>query len=142
MMLQPERLSHLDGSRSRARVLIVDDSEEIVAMLAEDLERAGHAVSTATDGVQALALAEHVRPHLAVVDLRLPRLSGWEVARRLRARFQGEILLAALTGWSAPGDRERSRLAGFDRHLTKPVTLRELRALAAAALEPRAPRWS
>src|SRR5215510_4372405 len=101
----------------RCRILIVDDSEEVVSTLAEELTMLGHVVATATDGVQALAVAEQARPHLALVDLRLPRLSGWEVARRLRARFGGGILLAALSGWSAPGDHDRSKTAGFDRHL-------------------------
>ena len=119
----------MDVRALRCRILIVDDSEEIVAILAAELARAGHLVTTATDGVQALAVAEHARPELALVDLRLPRLSGWEVGRRLRARFGDAILLAALTGWSTPGDRDRSRLAGFDHHLTKPASLGELRTL-------------
>ena len=121
--------------RPRCRILLVDDSEEIVTLLAEELSRAGHVVATATDGLQALAVAEQTRPHLALIDLRLPRLSGWEVARRLRARFGASVLLAALTGWSAPGDHARSKAAGFDRHLTKPTPFAELRALIVAALD-------
>jgi CheY-like chemotaxis protein len=119
----------------RCRILVADDSEEVLQFLTDYLARCGHAVATATDGIEALAVAEQTRPHLVLLDLRLPRLCGWEVARRLRARFGGSIFLAALTGWSAPRDRERSMAAGFDRHLTKPATLIELRALAREALE-------
>ena len=130
--------SIMDGvrvaERPGCRVLVVDDADEVLAVIADDLTRAGHRVATATDGVVALAVAEQVRPQLALLDLRLPRLSGWELARRLRARFGPSLTIVALTGWSVPGDRERSRAAGFDRHLTKPVTLRELRALAREAL--------
>lgn len=124
----------MDVRSARCRILIVDDSEEIVSILAAELARAGHLVTTATDGVQALAVAEQARPQLALVDLRLPRLNGWEVGRRLRARFGSSILLTALTGWSTPGDRDRSKQAGFDRHLTKPASLREIRALIDAAM--------
>ena len=118
----------------RRRILLVDDCEEILKILADALRSSGSLVETATDGIQALALAEELRPQLAVLDLRLPRLGGWEVARRLRARFGRAIFLAALTGWGAPGDRQRSMTAGFDRHLTKPTPLREIRALADEAM--------
>jgi CheY-like chemotaxis protein len=122
-------------ARAKCRILLVDDSVEVLDALAEVLTVAGYEVVTATDGVTAIALALQELPNLVLIDLRLPQLSGWEVARRLRARFGDRIVLAALTGWSAPGDRARSRAAGFDHHLTKPASLRELRALALEALE-------
>lgn len=94
--------------RPRGRILVVDDSEEIASLLAEMLRHEGDVIATAGDPVEALAIAEQLRPHLGLLDLRLPRMSGWELARRLRARFDGAIVLAAVTGWSSPGDRQRS----------------------------------
>ena len=115
------------------RILLVDDSEEIVNTLGETLSLAGFSVATASGGREALAVAAQHRPQLVLCDLRMPSMSGWEVARQLRSRYGGSMMLAAMSGWSSPGDRERSLDAGFDRHLTKPATMKELRALAAEA---------
>lgn len=115
------------------RILLIDDSEEIVNTLGESLELAGFSVATASGGREALAVAEQHRPQLVLCDLRMPTMSGWEVARKLRERFGQSVMLAALSGWSSPGDHARSKSAGFDRHLTKPATLAELRALASEA---------
>ena len=127
------------GENVSGNVLLVDDSPDLIDVIAEDLAGSGHRVAVAANGAQALDMAEHVPPDLALVDLRMPGLSGWEVARRLRARYGERILIVAYTGWSTPGDRARSVAAGFDRLLRKPATLVELRALAEEAIT-RSPR--
>ena len=105
-----------------SRVLVVDDNEDAAASLGMLLEMAGHEVRTAHDGEAALAAAEDFRPDVAFLDIGLPRMNGYEVAERIRGQAWGnEILLIALTGWGQDSDRLRSKEAGFDRHLVKPV---------------------
>jgi PAS domain S-box-containing protein len=118
---------------TRHRVLVVDDNEDAVESLATLLRIAGHFVQVAHDGASAIALAETARPDVVVLDLGMPRMSGFEVARWLRRQPWGAaIRLIAVTGWGQEEDRRRSREAGFDRHLTKPVDPDEL----LAQLEP------
>ena len=94
------------------------------------LSHDGHDVKLAHDGEQALRLSATFKPDVALLDLGMPRLSGYEVAKRLRAGG-GEMLLIAITGWGQSSDRERSAVAGFDHHLTKPVDYDVLSALLA-----------
>jgi two-component system CheB/CheR fusion protein len=115
------------------RVLVVDDNVDAVESLATLLRLAGHSVQIAHDGAAAIALAETARPDVAVLDLGMPRLSGFDVARWLRRQPWGaDIRLIAVTGWGQEEDRRRSREAGFDSHLTKPVDPDELLAQLAA----------
>ncbi len=110
-----------DGSL-RARILVADDNYDAAQSLALMLGMEGHDVRTASDGLEALRVAEEFRPQLALLDIGMPRLDGYETARRLRERpWAGSLLLFALTGWGQEEDRERARRAGFDRHLVKPV---------------------
>ncbi len=105
-----------------ARVLVVDDNEDSAASLAMLLEMVGHEVRTAHDGEEALAAAEDFRPDVAFLDIGLPRMNGHEVAERIRRQPWGkDMTLIALTGWGQDSDRLRSKEAGFDRHLVKPV---------------------
>jgi two-component system CheB/CheR fusion protein len=114
---------------TRHRVLVVDDNEDAVDSLATLLRISGHSVQVAHDGASAIALAETARPDVVVLDLGMPRMSGFEVARWLRRQPWGAaIRLIAVTGWGQEEDRRRSREAGFDRHLTKPVDPDELLA--------------
>jgi CheY-like chemotaxis protein len=84
----------------------------------------GHEVRTAADGNQALALAAAFRPQVAILDIGMPGLNGYEVARKLRAEPWGrDVLLVALTGWGQQEDVKRSVDAGFDCHMTKPADL-------------------
>ncbi len=116
------------------RVLVADDNADAVRILAALLELEGHEVRSAGDGVEALEVAAAFRPELAFLDIGMPRMDGYEAARRLRAIPGLErIRLAALTGWGAPEDRARSRAAGFDHHLLKPAAAGDIRALLAAA---------
>ena len=104
------------------RVLLVDDNLDSCESLAQLLELSGHEVKTAPDGPAALRLAEEMKPEIVVCDLGLPGMSGYEVARELRSRAWGAgMYLAALTGFGQDSDRERTREAGFDIHLVKPV---------------------
>jgi PAS domain S-box-containing protein len=109
------------------RVLIVDDNEDGATSLARILEIAGHTTATAHDGYEALTAAERFRPHVVLLDLGLPKLNGYEACRRLREQPWGkDVLMVAVTGWGAETYRQRSREAGFDTHVVKPVNSNEL----------------
>ncbi|HEU5073047.1 MAG TPA: ATP-binding protein, partial [Polyangiaceae bacterium] len=108
-------------SRTR-RVLVVDDNRDAADMLGAALELMGNEVFTAYDGKSALGLAAQHRPEVVLLDLGMPEVDGYEIARRLRSEPWGsQLKLVALTGWGQLGDRQRSREAGFDQHLVKPV---------------------
>jgi CheY-like chemotaxis protein len=118
----------------RRRVLIADDNADALSTMAMLLEMEGHEVHTAGDGEQAVAQAEAVRPDIAILDIGMPRLSGHEVAARIRSSDWGQgMLLIALTGWGQAHDQERARAAGFDHHCTKPVDLGQLLGLVDGA---------
>jgi CheY-like chemotaxis protein len=111
----------------RRKVLLVDDNEDALVLLGEALTLAGYDVRTASDPITALERAGEVKPMAAVLDIGLPVMDGYELARRLRATPGLEDLkLVALTGYGQPGDRARAREAGFDEHLVKPVVVDEL----------------
>ena len=111
-------------------VLLADDNHDALEILAEYLKLNGFRVDTAPDGEQAAALASGSRPDVMVLDIGMPGLSGYEVARRVRAEPWGsDVLLIAATGWGQERDREKAVEAGFDRHLTKPFDPAELVAL-------------
>jgi CheY-like chemotaxis protein len=104
------------------RILVVDDNRDAADSCAMLLELSGHRVRTAYNGTQALQLGENLLPHVVLLDIGLPDLNGYEVARRIRATPWGAKLpLVAVTGWGKEEDRERAFAAGFDHHLTKPV---------------------
>ena len=114
----------------RHRVLVVDDNTDAAESLATLLQINGHETRLAHDGTAALAEAAAFRPDVVLLDIGLPKLSGHEVARQIRAQpWGGEILLVALTGWGQDEDRRKSREIGFDHHLVKPVDLAELTQL-------------
>ncbi|HVQ17033.1 MAG TPA: PAS domain S-box protein, partial [Vicinamibacterales bacterium] len=119
--------SHADVSEPpspavRRRVLIVDDSEDGAESLAMLLQLSGHETHVAHDGVEAIEAAEKFRPGVVLLDIGLPRLNGYEVCHRLRKEpWAKDLVLVALTGWGQEEDRHRSREAGFDAHMVKPV---------------------
>jgi CheY-like chemotaxis protein len=115
----------------RRHILIVEDSADNREMLQALLEYEGHRVEVASDGLEALQAAARSRPEVALIDIGLPGIDGYEVARRMRAGLGHQIVLVALTGYGRPEDRQRSAAAGFDSHLTKPPDLRELHAVLA-----------
>jgi CheY-like chemotaxis protein len=104
------------------RILLADDNRDAAESLAIILRLEGHEVELAHDGVAALrAFARH-RPDVALLDIGMPKTSGYEVARQIRANPEGaRVLLIAITGWAQDSDKAQSRAAGFDHHLTKPV---------------------
>jgi len=109
------------GGASR-QVLIADDNEDAALTLAMLLEVSGHRVVVAHDGEEALARYEEIRPEVVLLDIGMPKLDGYEVARRLRGRDDGgPSLMVALTGWGQASDKARAVEAGFDLHFTKPV---------------------
>ncbi len=118
------------------RVLVVDDNEDAAEMLSEALTELGYSVRSAADGPSALVVAAAFRPHVALLDIGLPVMDGYEVGRRLRtADGQAQLRLVALTGYGQASDKARSREAGFDAHLVKPVDLAMVRRLL-EELEP------
>jgi len=122
------------------RVLVADDNRDAADSLAFMLRVAGHDVRIAYDGQQALDLAETFRPSLALVDIGMPRLNGYETARRLREKSYGaDLTLIALTGWGQPDDRNRSLAAGFDHHVVKPIDPPLLERLLAAPPKKKGP---
>ena len=112
------------------RILVVDDNRDAAASLAMMLGLSGHDTRTAGDGLEALEAAEAFRPEAILLDLGMPRLNGYETARRIRQQAWGRgVLLIALSGWGQDEDRRRSEEAGFDAHLVKPVDLPELKRI-------------
>jgi CheY-like chemotaxis protein len=112
----------------RARVLIVDDNRDGADLLADALELQGFATTIAHDGATALELAPRFAPDVALLDIGLPEMDGFEVARRLRTQA-APLKLIAITGYGQAEDRERSRSAGFDDFVVKPVDLARLRSI-------------
>ena len=115
------------------RVLIVEDSPDGREMLSALLAAWGHQVEAAADGAEGVRKALGWQPEVALVDIGLPLVDGYEVARRLRAALHGRVRLIALTGYGSPEDRAQALASGFDAHLTKPADPEALRRLVATA---------
>lgn len=114
----------------KTRVLVVDDNQDSATTMSMLLRVLGAETRTAYDGEQAVAVAAEFRPAMIFLDIGLPKLDGYEAARRIRSEPWGKsIVLAALTGWGNDDDVARSRDAGFDHHLIKPLELDALRQL-------------
>jgi signal transduction histidine kinase/DNA-binding response OmpR family regulator len=119
------------------RVLVADDNADGAESLALMLELMGHEVHTAADGVQAVETAERLRPDLILMDLGMPRLNGLDATAQIRAREWGRgVTIVALTGWGQDADRGRTRDAGCDGHLVKPVALADLERVLSAGSRP------
>ncbi len=114
------------SARRQFRVLVVEDNPDGREMLRLLLQMVGYDVLVARDGVEGVEVALRERPQAAVIDIGLPRLDGYEVARRLRAALGQNIFLITHTSHGRPEDRQRALQAGFDVHLVKPVVPREL----------------
>ncbi|MEP7244358.1 MAG: response regulator [Gammaproteobacteria bacterium] len=112
------------------RVLIADDNRDAAESLAMLLQMEGHEVSVAQDGPEAVILFAQVQPEYAILDIGMPGLNGYEVARRMRRDARGRTLhLIAVTGWGQQADKELAFAAGFDHHFTKPLEPDKLIAL-------------
>jgi PAS domain S-box-containing protein len=114
------------------RILVADDNVDAADTLCALLDASGYATRIAYDGAEALAIAQQFLPHLALLDLGMPRMDGFETARRMRAvpALHG-VVLVAVTGWGAESDRDRSREAGFDHHLLKPASMQQVQEIVA-----------
>ncbi len=110
-----------------SRILVVDDNRDGAESMADMLGMLGNEVCTAHDGLEAVAAAEAFRPDVILMDIGMPRLNGLEATRRIREQSWGRgVRIVALTGWGQEYDRERTRAAGCDEHLVKPVNLPDL----------------
>jgi CheY-like chemotaxis protein len=118
------------------RILIVDDNRDMAEMLRIALEQLGHLVEIAFDGPSALARVQEFRPSTVLLDIGLPVMDGYEVARRLRAveTPAHPLRLLAVTGYGQAEDRRHAREAGFDHHLVKPIDLDELERILATGM--------
>lgn len=122
----------------RCRILIADDNRDSADSLSLLLSLSGHETWTAHDGLEAIEAARSHNPDVALLDIGMPKINGYEVARRIRQEPWGQrILLVAITGWGQDDDKQQAREAGFDHHLTKPVNLADLRALLEEASQGR-----
>ncbi|CAD6561990.1 Sensor histidine kinase RcsC [Paraburkholderia hiiakae] len=114
------------------RLLLVDDNPDALMSLGMLLELEGHEVTTANNGRDAIRLVAEIRPEVAIIDVGMPDVDGFDVARAVRSdRSLDDITLVALTGYAAESDKSRALAAGFDYHLTKPLSLEKLRSLLA-----------
>lgn len=110
-------------------ILLVEDNDDARAALAALLELEGYVVEGAADGTAGIAVFRAKKPDIALIDIGLPGIDGYEVARQIRALGPPQPFLVALTGYSRPEDRQRAAEAGFDTHLVKPVDPTQLTAV-------------
>jgi DNA-binding response OmpR family regulator len=127
-------------SEAPRRVLVVDDNEDAADSLAMLLGVRGDAVRIAYDGMEAVEAELDFNPDVILLDIGLPRLSGYDVARRIRSVRGDKVLIIAITGWGQEKDRDRAREAGFDHHFTKPVDFDRLLELIDHEAPPPRPR--
>ena len=125
----------ISPSGTRRRVMIADDNIDAAQMLSYLLDMIGFEVRTAADGIEALQLFEEYQPEVALLDIGMPGMSGYEVASAIRSLPIGkQTLLVAVSGWGQESDRRASAAAGFDHHLTKPVDFDSLQATIETAM--------
>ena len=133
LVQRAHRKSGLAKSRSR-RVLVVDDNPDAVETLSILLQLRHNDVLTAVDGLEAVEAAAAFQPDLILLDIGLPKLNGYEAARRIREQRQDQrVMIVAMTGWGQEEDRRKSKEAGFNQHLVKPVDPGLLEELLASA---------
>ena len=134
---QPDRSVQADRpvNLSALRILVVDDIPDVAVSLALLLRQLGAEVRTEHSGPAALEVLESFRPSIVLLDIGMPGMDGYEVARRIRQQPENrDIVLIALTGWGQDEDRQHSQEAGFDHHLVKPVNLAALKELLRSSI--------
>jgi CheY-like chemotaxis protein len=124
--ISPPRNGKAPSGQQHRHILLVEDQADARRALQRLLQIWGHTVDVAEDGQRAVAMAPSIRPDVALVDIGLPGLDGYAVARQLRAQMGNAIRLIALTGYGQPDDHVRTREAGFNLHLVKPVDAQQL----------------
>jgi CheY-like chemotaxis protein len=125
----------LSRAPGRCRVLVAEDIPDAAEMMRLMIECMGHDVRVAADGVQAVEIAREFHPQIALLDIGMPRMDGYEAARQIRTALGRSIFLVALTGWGQEEDQRRAHAAGFDHHMTKPAEPDVLESLIASAIE-------
>ncbi len=132
---RPPKVPERESTSRSSRILIVDDNLDALEIMGELLRNCGYEVAVASDPLEALMIAPEFLPTVAILDIGLPVMDGYQLGKELRKQFSLQNLrLIALTGYGQAGDRERSAAAGFNDHLTKPVNVDDLiSALAAGA---------
>jgi CheY-like chemotaxis protein/two-component sensor histidine kinase len=125
----------------RRTVVVADDSLDGAEAMAELLEALGSEAHVAHDGISVVELVERIRPQLVLMDVGMPRQNGLDATRQIRREAWGQdVTIIALTGWGQESDRERSRAAGCDGHLVKPIDVQSLKDLLETLPEKRSPR--
>jgi len=120
-------------AKTRFRILVADDNEPAALAVSMLLQRDGHETLIVNDGAAAVQEAERFQPDIALLDIGMPHLSGYDVARQIRAAPWGSAMrLIAATGWGQDKDKKLAEEAGFDAHLTKPINFKDLLALIAS----------
>ncbi len=137
---EPKSIRGISSYDVPCRVLVADDIPDAAEMMHLMVECMGHEVRVAADGVQAVAIALEFRPQIALLDIGMPRMDGYEAARQIRAALGADVFLVALTGWGQEEDQRRARAAGFDRHLTKPAEPAVVESLIASVVGYGSPR--
>lgn len=123
---------------SRKRILVVDDLHDSARTLVLVLQQMGHTAEFVTDPWQALEAARRLRPELVFLDIGMPKLDGYSLARMLRQEFGFDALrLVALTAWDRDDDRAESRRAGFDAHVAKPADPETIDSILKTIFDPR-----
>ena len=125
------------ATQTTTRVLVVDDNEDAANSLATLLEVMGYEVRIAYDGPEGIEAADDFEPAVALLDIGLPKLSGYDIARHVRDMRGEKVLLVAITGWGQEDDKRRAREAGFDHHFTKPADFEALLTLIDKELRQR-----
>lgn len=113
------------------RIVIVEDNVDVRDLLRLKLRRLGHAVDAVGDGISGIAAIVANRPHMALIDIGLPKLDGYQVASAVRSKLGNDIVLVAVSGFGQPDDKKRALEAGFDDHITKPADVQDIEALLA-----------
>ncbi|HMC10574.1 MAG TPA: response regulator [Pirellulaceae bacterium] len=126
------------SNRSKVRIVVADDNHDAAMMLSRGLDLSGfQVVATVHDGESAVSAIQRERPDVAVLDIGMPLLTGYEVARRIRDNASApQPKLIAVTGWGNPLDRATAEAAGFDAHLVKPIALDKLEEAVLAFTGP------
>jgi CheY-like chemotaxis protein len=115
-----------DTSNKKYKILVVDDNVAAALGLSELLIHKGHSVETTHTGKSALELLSNFTPEVIVLDIGLPHMNGYDVARKIREDFSQELVLIALTGYGQEEDKLKAQRAGFNFHLTKPISISDI----------------
>lgn len=135
----PAETSRRRKAEPGPRIVIVDDADDMREAMLVLLQTAGYEVFTASSGAEGVSRILELQPPIAFVDLALPDLDGYEVARQVRARAPGSTYLVAMSGYGGFDANERARAAGFDRRLTKPLSMADIHAAIAGQHTRRMP---